>query len=574
MTQPALTGDLRNTAAPTPLVADALYQEILDNALAATGALLVVLARYEPERHTQRLLGLAGPGEGTIRRALEAAQRLVPGFDPFARELPAPAHGPLAEVCRTRRALAVPFAAAAGGSVDPRIIGLGEQLVGLRHSYLCPLTCDGDVKGILVFHTAAPLTERERTICDAFARQARLTLENARLAAAQQASEDLLRMVVENAPVVLFAIDAQGIVTLSEGKALDAFGLRPGEVVGRSAIEMYAGEPEAVERIRRALAGEASHAALTVGTLTFDTRLQPVRDDSGAVTGVIGVAANMTEQVQATAAPRESDSRFRRLAERTPDLIYRYQLAPERRVEYVNPAATALTGYTPEEHYADPELAIKLIHPDDRAVFERMAMGPGAPRPVPVAPAALAAPGLPAGALAPRMAEDPVTVRWVRKDGRVIWVELRSVPVFDSSGAVTAIEGIAREVTAWVAGESERTQRQRLDGALLVARGVAHEVNNALVPLTGYAELLAMNPTVAAQPQLASYAAQIVRAGQAIAGKVGRLQRIIRLEELPDGLGPGGPVLDLERSTAIIAGGASAAGAAPAVSGTLAAALA
>ena len=82
----------------------------------------------------------------------------------------------------------------------------------------------------------------------------------------------------------------------------------------------------------------------------------------------------------------ESEERFRRLAENAPDLIYRYEFAPRRGFTYVSPAATVVTGYTPAEHYADPDLGFKLVHPDDRPLLEA-AVG-GKPRPVNRSPCA------------------------------------------------------------------------------------------------------------------------------------------------------------------------------------------
>src|SRR4051812_3753206 len=44
----------------------------------------------------------------------------------------------------------------------------------------------------------------------------------------------------------------------------------------------------------------------------------------------------------------------RALLESVPDVVYRYRLRPPPGLEHVNPSSTAVTGYTPEEHYADP----------------------------------------------------------------------------------------------------------------------------------------------------------------------------------------------------------------------------
>lgn len=129
----------------------------------------------------------------------------------------------------------------------------------------------------------------------------------------------------------------------------------------------------------------------------------------------------------------ESEARFRRLAENAQDLIYRYELLPQRRFAYVSPAAMALTGYTPEEHYADPDLDMRLVHPDDRPLLE--------------------------AARGRARASQTLTLRWVRKDGRILWTEQSAVPVFDAAGELIAVEGIVRDITPRKQAE-ERIQRQ------------------------------------------------------------------------------------------------------------------
>jgi PAS domain S-box-containing protein len=108
------------------------------------------------------------------------------------------------------------------------------------------------------------------------------------------------------------------------------------------------------------------------------------------------------------------------LVERAEDLIYRYRLRPTRGFDYVNPAATRITGYSPADHYADPDLGLKLIHPDDRPVLAALLEASPGPSTLPL--------------------------RWIRKDGTVIWTEQRNTPVYDESGELVAIEGIAREI--------------------------------------------------------------------------------------------------------------------------------
>jgi len=108
-------------------------------------------------------------------------------------------------------------------------------------------------------------------------------------------SAELLRAVVTNAPIVVFALDADGTFTLSEGRALDALGLKPGEVVGRSVFDLYKDNPLILDACRRALKGETVTSVVPVGDLAFETRYTPRLDWGGKVTGVLGVATDVTE---------------------------------------------------------------------------------------------------------------------------------------------------------------------------------------------------------------------------------------------------------------------------------------
>jgi PAS domain S-box-containing protein len=128
------------------------------------------------------------------------------------------------------------------------------------------------------------------------ARQRSLLAERARTEEALRHAEERLRTVIANAPIVLFAIDRDGRFTLSQGKGLEALGLAPGEFEGRSAFEVYADNATIVDNLHRALGGEEFTARVEVGPLCFETRYAPVRDAAGGVTGVIGVAMNVTEQ--------------------------------------------------------------------------------------------------------------------------------------------------------------------------------------------------------------------------------------------------------------------------------------
>lgn len=112
-------------------------------------------------------------------------------------------------------------------------------------------------------------------------------------------TEQRLRALVEQAPIVVFAIDRDGIFTLSEGRGLEALGLQPGQVVGQSAYEIYKDTPRIVDNVRRCLAGESINEVVTVGPLVFESIYTPRRDAHGFVAGVSGVAWDVTQRVRA-----------------------------------------------------------------------------------------------------------------------------------------------------------------------------------------------------------------------------------------------------------------------------------
>ncbi len=146
--------------------------------------------------------------------------------------------------------------------------------------------------------------------------------ERKRAEEALRASEERLRTLVTNAPVILFAIDAEGVFTLSEGKGLDAIGLRPEEVVGRSVLDVFPSVPDIAENIQRALAGETFGVTLEVAGVTFETRFTPIRDRDGRVVGGIGVATDISERKQAETALRESEAKYHNLFDTSRDAIF------------------------------------------------------------------------------------------------------------------------------------------------------------------------------------------------------------------------------------------------------------
>jgi signal transduction histidine kinase len=111
--------------------------------------------------------------------------------------------------------------------------------------------------------------------------------------------EERLLTVVKGAPLILFALDREGIFTLSEGTGLESLGLPPGYSVGTSVFDLYGSEPAVLHAARRALAGDEVVEVVTIRDTTFAVRYSPQFDESGEVFQVVGVAIDITPQKRA-----------------------------------------------------------------------------------------------------------------------------------------------------------------------------------------------------------------------------------------------------------------------------------
>jgi diguanylate cyclase (GGDEF)-like protein/PAS domain S-box-containing protein len=164
------------------------------------------------------------------------------------------------------------------------------------------------------------------------------------------------------------------------------------------------------------------------GFIGFDDALVERRWDSTEIdalmvaAGTIGAALG---RERAVSEAMEAKDRFRVLVEHAPAVVYIDGLDETASSVYMSPQIEALTGYSPEEWQADPDLWPKLLHPDDReAALERTARHNETGEPF-------------------RM-----DYRLRTRDGRTVWIRDEAVMVRTPDGSFAYSQGLMQDVTA------------------------------------------------------------------------------------------------------------------------------
>ena len=156
-----------------------------------------------------------------------------------------------------------------------------------------------------------------------------------------------LQAIITYAPLLIWAIDREGIFTFSDGKGMEKIGLTPGRAVGKSVFELFAENRPVIDITQRVLSGEFVSDTIHFKDLFLEVRLQPLRSSNDRLAGAIGIAIDVTEQTAAKEALRKSEEKYRELVENINDVMY----AIDRRgqITYISPVIESVLGYRADE---------------------------------------------------------------------------------------------------------------------------------------------------------------------------------------------------------------------------------
>jgi PAS domain S-box-containing protein len=300
-------------------------------------------------------------------------------------------------------------------------------------------------------------------------RQAQIELEQSR--------DDYVDLY-EFAPVGYLSLTESGLIARANLTAATLLGVERKQLLDRR-FDLFVATADR-ERWRDLFLDAMAHPglqALDIGLVHGDGILSQAHLDcqrvapEGQPARLRLALTDITALKQVNTALQASEMKFRLLAENAVDCIF--WLGVDGRYIYVSPACQALSGYAPEDFLADPDLMLRIIHPDDRARYQAHIEHE-------VADAC------------------ELEIRIVHHDGELRWISHHCRPFYDDAGNYLGRRGSNRDITARKLAEQRLHESEALfraifensmDAVFLTApTGAILAANGAAQRMFGYSE--------------------------------------------------------------------------------------
>ncbi len=279
---------------------------------------------------------------------------------------------------------------------------------------------NGEIRWVAEFgrYLTDPSGETQRFIGISFDMTGRIEAER---------TSQLLSAIVDSSDDAIVSKDLNGVITTWNKSAERLFGYTAEEAIGQTVaallipVDRQDEEPDILARLRR---GERVDHFETLrrrkdGTLLdISLTISPVRDDQGHIAGASKIARDITGRKQREAELRNSEERFRQLAEVGPQFVW--LSGPQGELEFVNHRWVEFSGLDLQAT-KDPARLEQVLHPDDDVLVNwHRAVSAGTPF--------------------------ELEARLRREDGEFRWFIMRSVPVRDEQGRIQRWFGTSTDI--------------------------------------------------------------------------------------------------------------------------------
>jgi PAS domain S-box-containing protein len=246
--------------------------------------------------------------------------------------------------------------------------------------------------------------------------------------AALRASEEHYRRLIDILPDAICLISPNGRLISVNSQAGAMLGYdNPSELLNKSVLDLI----PASERInadasilKNRIIRNVEYTMLKKNGESVDVELSATvtSDKEGQTAGLVCVARDVTKRKQAERVLRDSEERFRQLADNIREVFWMTDVAKKQMI-YVSSAYEEVWGRPVESLYASPQDWIDAIHPEDR-------------------------PRILDAALTKQISGKYDEVyRIIQPDGSMRWIQDRAFPIQDDAGKVYRIVGVAEDIT-------------------------------------------------------------------------------------------------------------------------------
>jgi len=246
--------------------------------------------------------------------------------------------------------------------------------------------------------------------------------------AALRASEEHYRRLIDILPDAICMVSPQGRVISVNSQAVEMLGYdNAGELLNKSVLDLIPASEDFkadISALKNRIIRNAEFTLLKKNgeRLQVEISATVTSGKDGQTAGVVCVVRDITKRKQDEKVLRESEGRFRQLADNIREVFWMTDAAKKEMI-YVSPAYEDIWGRSVESLYASPRDWAKAVHPEDygrivEAAMTRQISG-----------------------------QYDEVYRIVRPDGSVRWIEDRAFPIQDESGKVYRVVGIAEDVT-------------------------------------------------------------------------------------------------------------------------------